>query len=132
MRFLAKDRTLRRGDWVEVKTAEEILSTLDDQGCQDKLPFMPEMLQYCGKRFRVYKSAHKACDTLKLTKNRRMSDAVHLEGLRCDGRAHGGCEAKCLLFWKNSWLKHVPGPKSEPPSEPRVRTQSSVQSGSPG
>ena len=61
---------------MEVKTAEEILSTLDGQGNQDNLPFMPEMLQYCGKRFRVYKSAHKACDTLKLTKNRRMSNAV--------------------------------------------------------
>ncbi len=46
-------RNLRAGDWVEVKSADEILATLDAQGCYEALPFMPEMLQYCGRRFRV-------------------------------------------------------------------------------
>ena len=41
----------RAGDWVEVKSAKEILATLDDKGRLDHLPFMPEMLQFCGKRF---------------------------------------------------------------------------------
>src|SRR4030095_15791040 len=86
---------LRSGDWVEVGSAEEILATLDDQGRLDALPFMPEMLQYCGKRFRVFKSAHKTCDTIKTYHNRRMTKAVHLEGLRCDGEAHDGCQAGC-------------------------------------
>jgi hypothetical protein len=26
---------------------------------------------------------------------------------RCDGSAHGGCEAGCLIFWKEAWLKRV-------------------------
>jgi len=95
------------GDWVEVKSADEILATLDDRGRLDALPFMPEMLQYAGRRFRVYKSAHKTCDTIKTYHNRRMMNAVHLEGLRCDGEAHGGCQAGCLLFWKDAWLKPV-------------------------
>src|SRR5436190_6952180 len=98
---------LRAGDWVEVLNASEILSTLDKRGRLDALPFMPEMLQYCGKRFRVFKSAHKTCDTLGSSRNRHMQSAVHLEGLRCDGMAHGGCQAACLLFWKESWLKRV-------------------------
>ena len=34
-----------------------------------------------------------------------MTDAVHLEGVRCDGSAHGGCQAGCLIFWKESWLR---------------------------
>lgn len=34
-----------------------------------------------------------------------MNQAVHLEGLRCDGEFHGGCQAGCLLFWKEAWLK---------------------------
>src|SRR5205823_5514963 len=55
----------RAGDWVEVKSAEEILATLDEQGRLDGLPFMPEMLQYCGKRLQVFKSAHKSCDTIQ-------------------------------------------------------------------
>lgn len=115
---------VRVGEWVEVKSVEEILATLDDRGCVDSLPFMPEMLQYCGKRFRVYKSAHKTCDTIEQSRNRRMTNAVHLEGLRCDGKAHGGCQAGCLLFWKKVWLQPVRGPESredlvETPSQTR-------------
>jgi hypothetical protein len=98
---------LRVGERVEVKSAEEILATLDDSQCVAGLPFMPEMLQYCGKRFRVYRSAHKTADTIGKISIRRMANAVHLEGLRCDGESHGGCQAGCLLFWKESWLKRV-------------------------
>ena len=100
--------SLRAGAWVEVRSAAEILATLDAGQSLDGLPFMPEMLQFCGRRFRVYKSAHKTCDTTGSFKLRLMSNAAHLEGLRCDGEAHGGCQAGCLLFWKESWLKRVP------------------------
>ena len=34
-----------------------------------------------------------------------MTQAVHLEGIRCDGSAHGGCQAGCLIFWKEAWLR---------------------------
>ena len=118
---------LRSGEWVEVRSAEEILATLDDQGRLDALPFMPEMLQYCGKRFRVFKSAHKTCDTIKTYHNRRMTKAVHLEGLRCDGEAHGGCQAGCLLFWKESWLKPVLGREMKGDrGETRLETNAAV------
>ena len=43
-----------------------------------------------------------------------MRSAVHLEGLRCDGAAHDGCQAACLLFWKQAWLRPVQGPESTP------------------
>jgi hypothetical protein len=98
---------LRVGDLVEVRPFDEILSTLDDSYALDGLPFMPEMVRYCGQRFRVYKSAHKTCDTIHEYTIRRMANTVHLEGLRCDGEAHGGCQAGCLLFWKEAWLKPV-------------------------
>ena len=76
---------LRAGEWVEIRSKSEILATLDEQGRVDGLPFMPEMLAFCGQRVRVYKVAHKTCDTIKTYTNRHMPDAVHLEGLRCDG-----------------------------------------------
>jgi hypothetical protein len=104
---------LRAGDWIEVRSVEEILATLDDRGSLDALPFMPEMLQYSGRKFRVVKSAHKTCDTILSSRNRRMKNAVHLEGLRCDGTAHDGCQAVCLLFWKEAWLKRVCSPESK-------------------
>src|ERR1700751_5226290 len=68
---------------------------------------MPEMLEYCGKRFRVYKRAHKTCDPGTMTGSRRMEDTVHLDQIRCNGAAHGGCQAGCLIFWKEMWLKRV-------------------------
>jgi len=99
-------RSLRPGTWIDVRSADEILATLDERGRLDGLPFMPEMLQFCGKRFRISTSAHKSCDTIKDgTVMRHMQDAVHLEAVRCDGQAHGGCQAGCLLFWKKAWLK---------------------------
>lgn len=43
---------LRVGEVVEVLSQEEILATLDRNGELESLPFMPEMLQFCGKRFK--------------------------------------------------------------------------------
>ena len=97
--------SLRAGDEVEVRSREEILATLDAKGCLDELPFMPEMLNYCGRKLRVVSSAHKTCDPAYKTGGRSMKAAVHLEGVRCDGSAHGGCEAGCLIFWKHEWLR---------------------------
>jgi hypothetical protein len=97
----------RNGELVEVKSVEEILSTLDERGRLEALPFMPEMLAYCGKRFRVYKQAIKFCDTKDLTGYHRMHNAIHLENLRCDGSGHGGCQAGCLLYWKQAWLRPI-------------------------
>jgi len=113
---------LRAGDWVEVKSPEEILATLDERGSLDALPFMPEMLSYCGKRFRVYKSAHKSCDTIETYTGRRLDDTVHLEGHRCSGAAHGGCQADCLLFWKSAWLRRVNGPDKPADRAARAET----------
>jgi len=110
---------LRAGDWVEVRSEEEILSTLDDRGRLEALPFMPEMRQFCGKRFRVSKSAHKTCDTIERYVGRRMASAIHLEGVRCDGAAHDGCQAGCLLFWKTAWLKPVGGARAEARADAR-------------
>jgi hypothetical protein len=98
----------RVGEWVEVRTKEEILGTLDSEGCLEAMPFMPEMLQYCGRRFRVQKRAHKTCDYSTPFPNhtRRLKDTVHLE-TRCNGEAHDGCQSGCLLYWKHAWLKPV-------------------------
>ncbi len=107
----------RAGDLVEVRTRDEILATLDENGCLDGMPFMPEMLQYCGRQVRVAAVAHKTCDTAKQTwTGRRLDRAVHLEGLRCDGSAHGGCQAECNLFWRDEWLKPAGAPASEAPA----------------
>jgi hypothetical protein len=111
---MAKHRhKLSASDWVEVRSKEEILKTLDENGQLDGMPFMPEMLKFCGQKFQVYKRAHKTCDTVFPIRGRRVESAVHLD-TRCDGQAHGGCQAGCLLFWKEEWLKPLEGPSAVP------------------
>ena len=98
---------VRAGEWVQVRSKEEILLTLDENGRSEGLPFMPEMFEFCGKQFRVLKRAHKTCDPPNGLQGRRMLHAVHLDELRCAGEAHGGCQARCLIFWKEAWLKRI-------------------------
>ena len=96
----------RTGDLVEVRSKEEILATLTDAGRIAGMPFMPEMLQFCGQQFHVGAVAHKTCETAKRTyQGRRLETTVHLADLRCDGSAHGGCQAACRLFWRDEWLR---------------------------
>jgi hypothetical protein len=98
---------LLAGETVEVRSLEEVLTTLDASGRLDAMPFMPEMLQYCGKRFRVFKRADKTCDNIKPWNMRRVKNAVHLTDVRCDGRKHGDCDAGCLIYWHEAWLKRA-------------------------
>jgi hypothetical protein len=116
------------GDWVEVRSKEEILATLDQSGRLEGMPFMPEMLEYCGKRFRVAKRAHKNCDPMNPISTRHLPNSVFLDNLRCSGRDHGGCQAACSIFWKQAWLKPVDGAQSAPGgSDGRPRASSCTE-----
>ena len=48
---------LRTGDWVQVKSPWEIAETLDAEGRLENLPFMPEMVEFCGQRMRVVETS---------------------------------------------------------------------------
>ena len=110
---ISSAKGLRVGDLVEVRSADEIMATLDERGELENLPFMPEMLKFCGQRLTVDKVAHKLCDTIGGSGLHKMENAVHLTDSRCDGTAHGGCQTACLLYWKEAWLKRVePGAAS--------------------
>ena len=108
--------SLRSGELVRVRSVLEIAPTLDVRGSLDGMPFMPEMLQYCGGTFRVSSRADKTCAGDGAP--RRMPNAVHLGDLRCDGAAHGGCEAACKLFWNEAWLERVDDQATPVPHPP--------------
>lgn len=101
----------RPGDLVEVKAPDEILQTLDTAGTIDQLPFMREMVEYCGKRFRVSRTVVKVCASgLKTGSTLRgfgKDDVVVLDGLRCSGADHDGCQKACTIFWREAWLRKV-------------------------
>jgi hypothetical protein len=112
---------MRAGDTVELRTPGEILATLDENGCLDGLPFMPEMLSYFGRRFTVTAQVARACDTVHYSGVRRLRDTVMLDDLRCDGSGHAGCGAQCRFYWKEAWLKPASS-TSEAATQPREGT----------
>lgn len=97
-----------RGDLVEVKAPDEILQTLDTNGALDHLPFMPEMMEFCGRRFRVSRRALPICFSGPGSPGGfRADDVVTLDGVRCSGAAHDGCQKACVIFWREAWLRNV-------------------------
>jgi hypothetical protein len=96
---------MKAGDRVMLRTPAEILSTLDERGSLEGLPFMPEMLPFFGKPFVVTARVGRACDTIHYSGVRRLDNTVILDDLRCDGTGHSGCQAECRLYWKEAWLR---------------------------
>jgi hypothetical protein len=130
-------RSLHAGDSVEVRSLEEILATLDENGMLEGVPFMPEMGEYCGKRFEVWRRADKTCDEGRGGSIRRVTGTVHLRELRCEGWAHGGCDAGCLLFWKEAWLKELGAPdfkegRVAPPRAAKCKLEALARAARPG
>jgi hypothetical protein len=93
---------------VRVRSWEEVEATLDPQGRLDGLPFMPEMRTYCGREFTVSRRIERTCEEIA-REMRRIRDVVYLDGLRCDGTDHGGCDKSCFLIWKEAWLERSAG-----------------------
>jgi hypothetical protein len=106
---------------VRVRSAVEVLSTLDAQGRLEGLPFMPEMIPYLGRTLTVRRRADQTCvEGLGL---RGLPRAVFLEDARCDGAAHDGCQRRCALMWKEAWLRPAgaPAPAMDPAAEAEAR-----------
>jgi len=95
------------GDWVRVRSSEEILSTLDPfkelKGCA----FLPNMKEYCGTEQRVLKVMRTFLDERDY-KVKKVRGLVLLENVICHGTpAFGTCDRCCFLFWREEWLEKI-------------------------
>ena len=96
---------LKAGDWVRVRSLEEIDATLNHwrqvRGCA----FMPEMARYCGTTQRVLKPMNRFVDERDL-RVKKSSGIILLEGVMCQGTAEfGSCDRSCFVFWREEWLE---------------------------
>jgi hypothetical protein len=101
---------LNSGEWVRVRTFEEIQATLNPfkelKGCA----FLEDMRQYCGSVQRVLKPLERFLDERDY-QVKRAKGIVLLEGVYCRGTpVFGRCDRSCLLFWREEWLEKVPAP----------------------
>lgn len=122
---------LRPGDYVEVRSPAEILPTLDGEGAIEHVPFMPEMLESCGRRFRVARRVvTTCCGGGGLPRSFKTDDVVTLDSLRCSGAAHDGCQKSCMIFWREAWLRKVDNlvatPRVDPVESERLRAHLKV------
>jgi hypothetical protein len=101
------------GDDVEVRSLAEIEATLDDTGRMNGLPFQAEMARYCGTRGRIFRSVDKIYDYGRTRLMRRLDGCVLLTELRCDGSAHGFCQARCYMIWNVAWLRRPKEPRAQ-------------------
>jgi hypothetical protein len=97
---------LQPGDIVEIKSKEEILATLDSKGRNRGLGFTSDMLQHCGKRYRVLKKLDRMINE-RTGKMREIANTVILEEVCCDGKSGGDCKRSCYLLWREIWLRKV-------------------------
>ncbi len=102
---------LQPGEWVEVRSLEEIGRTLDDNVKHRGLSFTDEMAQHCGQRFQVHRRVERVIDEpsgrmLEFRKNAYVS----LEGLFCTGDRAPRlwfCRKDHYPFWREAWLRRV-------------------------
>jgi hypothetical protein len=98
---------LQTGDWVRVRSLEEIQETLNPfkelKGCA----FLEDMKQYCGTRQRVFKVMERFLDERDY-KVKKTKGIVLLEGVFCQGTpVFGRCDRSCLSFWREEWLEKL-------------------------
>jgi hypothetical protein len=126
---------LRPGEIVQVLAAEDIIRSINGKGTLDGLPFMPEMLGFCGGRFRVSHRVVQATidDEPQSLREFGKGDVVLLEQLRCTGKDHDGCQRGCMTFWKEAWLKEVEedstAEKSKPDDIEKLRQKLKTKNG---
>jgi hypothetical protein len=86
---------------------------------------MPEMAEFCGQRFKVFRRVVKTCSsgTSSTMRSFRGDNVVLLENLRCSGAAHDGCEKACMIFWREAWLQKVSDASVPPVRQMQGREQ---------
>ena len=106
---------LQPGEWVEIRSKDEIAATLNAEGNNRGLWFDREMAAFCGGKFRVRQRIERFIDDFK--DNGKLvemkSDAVTLDGVVCSGELslhRWFCPRQIYPYWRDCWLRRVPPP----------------------
>lgn len=96
---------LKAGDWVRIRSREEIQKTLNRWNRLKGCAFMEEMWKYCGTTQQVRKPVRVFLDERNYLA-RRSNNIVILENVICEGTIDfGQCDRSCFFFWREEWLE---------------------------
>jgi hypothetical protein len=101
---------LQPGDWVRIKSPEEIEATLNDKGMNRGLWFDREMVVLCGEVFRVKQRVRRFINETDGSMIELSSDCLTLEGAVCSGEhslSRWFCPRAIHPYWREAWLERV-------------------------
>jgi hypothetical protein len=104
---------LEPGEWVRVRSPEEIGKTLNSAAANRGLMFTHEMVAYCGKTFRVHNRVNRLIDERTGKLLTMKNECISLEGVVCKGHRTSGawfCAREHLPLWREDWLERVDPP----------------------
>ena len=100
---------LRPGERVRVKSAAEILATLNARGFNRGMEFTREMLRFCGRRFTVLARAERIISDDDAVAH-PLKDTVILDGAVYNYLGNLAVPREEYVFWHECWLERVSRP----------------------
>lgn len=110
---------LQPGEWVRVKSRDEIRETLTHKGMNRGLWFDVEMLPFCGQTFRVRQRIERFVHDRDGRMIELPSDCVTLDGAVCSGEwstQRWFCPRAIHSYWRECWLERVPADDASTPA----------------
>jgi hypothetical protein len=104
--------SLQPGEWVQVKSRDEISQILDSGGRSRGMWFDREMLPHCGKTYRVRQRINQFIDE-RDGRMKRLKNCVTLDGVVCSGNLslrRWFCPREIYPYWRENWLRRVANP----------------------
>ena len=105
-----KPAKFREGDVVRVRSKSDVLSSVDTPNKFLESLFVDQILDYCGKQFKVYKILYHYFDEHKYRMFKVIEPLYILDGLICygeDDMFEVKCNRSCYLFLHETWLEKV-------------------------
>ena len=111
--------SLQPGQWVRVRSSEEIARTLDKNSKNRGLWFDRDMLKHCGSLRQVRSRVHKIIDIRTGTMIPMKTACIMLEDVHYSGEFQGFGEQHDYLYWREAWLEPIdPGGSAAASSTP--------------
>ena len=96
--------SLQPGEWVQVRSASEILRTLDKKACNKGMEFKAEMFQFCGRKFQVLSRMERRVDEHTGRMRVFRNECIILDSVHCEGQ-RTFCARNNYHYWREIWLR---------------------------
>jgi hypothetical protein len=101
---------LQPGEWVRVKSFEEIRATCDTSNMNRGMTFDAEMVPYCGGTYRVLRRVRKIVNEKTGVMQEMKNACIILDSVVCQAR-YSDCRPFCprsvYPYWREVWLERV-------------------------